>query len=115
MDSHFQVSPEIFDWVQVRALAELLKDIHRVVLKPLLLSLGCALSIIVWLEGEPSGQCEILSALDQVFIKDISRHLLASFHFPSNLTRPPVPVAERQPHSMMLPTPCFIVGMLLGR
>ncbi len=36
-DAHFQVSPEIFDWVQHQALAGPLKDIHRVVYKPLLL------------------------------------------------------------------------------
>ncbi len=39
-DAHFQVSPEIFDCVQAQAVAGLLKDIHRVVYKPLLL---CAL------------------------------------------------------------------------
>ncbi len=39
-DAHFQVSPEIFDGVQAQAVAGLLKDIHRVVYKPLLL---CAL------------------------------------------------------------------------
>ncbi|WP_213080760.1 hypothetical protein, partial [Escherichia coli] len=36
-DAHFQVSPEIFDWVQGQAVAGPLKDIHRVVYKPLLL------------------------------------------------------------------------------
>ena len=72
MDRYFQVSPEMFDWVQVRALAGPLKDIHRVVPKPLLRCLGCVLRLIVLLEGEPSAQSEVLSALDQVFIKDIS-------------------------------------------
>ncbi len=37
-DSHSQVSPEIFDWVQSQAVAGPLKGIHRVVYKPLLLS-----------------------------------------------------------------------------
>ncbi len=36
-DEHFQVSLEISDWVQAQALAGPLKDIHRVVHKPLLL------------------------------------------------------------------------------
>ncbi len=36
-DAHFQVPPEIFDWVQAQAVAEPLKDIHRVVYTPLLL------------------------------------------------------------------------------
>ncbi len=37
VDAHFQVSPEIFDWVQSQAVAGSLKNIHRVVYKPLLL------------------------------------------------------------------------------
>ncbi len=36
-DTHFQVSPEIFDCVQAQDVAGPLKDIHRVVYKPLLL------------------------------------------------------------------------------
>ena len=38
---HFQVSPEMFDRVQVRALAWLLNIIDRGVPKPLLFCLGC--------------------------------------------------------------------------
>ena len=45
---YFQVSPEIFDRVQVRALARSLKVIQRLVLKPLLHCLGCVLRV-----GEP--------------------------------------------------------------
>ena len=47
-------SPEMFDWVQVQALAGTLKDIQRRVPKPLLHCLGCVLRVIVLLEGEPS-------------------------------------------------------------
>ncbi len=36
-DAHFQVSPEMFDWVQAQAVSGTLKDIHRVVYKSLLL------------------------------------------------------------------------------
>ncbi len=36
-DTHVQVSPEIFDWVQAQAVAGPLKNIHIVVYKPLLL------------------------------------------------------------------------------
>ncbi len=36
-NAHFQVSPEIFDWAQSQGVAGPLKDIHRVVYKPLLL------------------------------------------------------------------------------
>ena len=57
--------------VQVRALAGPLKDIQRLVPKPFLHCLDCMLSVIVLLEGETSPQSEVLSALEQVFIKDI--------------------------------------------
>ena len=60
------------DRVQVRALAVSLKDIQRLVLKPLLRCLGCVLRVVVLLEGEPSPQAEVLSTMEQVFIKDIS-------------------------------------------
>jgi hypothetical protein len=78
LHSYFQVSPEMFDWVQVRALAGPLKNIQRLVPKPLLCSLGCALSVVVLLEGEPSSQSEVLSTMEQVFIKDLS--VLCSIH-----------------------------------
>ena len=52
---------------QVRALAGPLKDIQRRVPKPLLRCLGCLLTVVVLLEGEP-----VLSGLEQVFIKDLS-------------------------------------------
>ena len=76
MDSYFQVSPEMFD--RVRALAGQLKDIQRLVPKPLLCCLGCVRRVVVLLEGEPSPQSEVLSALEQVFIKDLS--VLCSIH-----------------------------------
>ena len=41
-------------------------------LKPLLRCLGCVLRVIVLMESEPSPQSEVLSALEQVFIKDLS-------------------------------------------
>jgi hypothetical protein len=36
------------------------------------------------------------------------------FVFPSIRTRLPVPDAEKHPHSMMQPPPCFTVGMVPG-
>ncbi len=48
-DAHFQVSPEIFDWVQAQPLAGPLKDIHRVVS-------CCVFRSIVLLEGKPSAR-----------------------------------------------------------
>ena len=61
-------SPEMFVRVQVQAVAGPLKYFLRVVLKPLLSCLGCVLMVVVLLEGEPSPQSEVQSALEQVFI-----------------------------------------------
>ena len=49
----------MFDWVQVRALAGPLKDIHRVVPKLLMHCPGCVLWVIVLFESDPhpSGGC----------------------------------------------------------
>ena len=63
LHSYFQVSPEMFDRVQVRALAGPLNDIQRLIPKPLLLCLGCVLRVVVLLEGEPSPQSEVLSTV----------------------------------------------------
>ena len=112
LDSYFQVSPRMFDLVQVQALAGLLKDIQRLVPRPLLRCLGCVLRVVVLLEGQPSPLSEVLSSLEQVFINDL---YFSPFIFPSNLTSLPVPAAEKHPHSMMLPPPLFTVGMVLAR
>ena len=74
----FQVSLEMFNRVQVQALDGPLKDIQRLVQKPLLRCLGCVLRVIVLLEGESSPQSEVLSTLEKVFIKDLS--VLCSVH-----------------------------------
>ena len=74
-----QVSPEMFDRVQVRVLSGPLKDIQRLVTKPLLRCLGCVLRVVVLLEGESSPQSEVLSALEQVFIKDLCTLRRSSF------------------------------------
>jgi hypothetical protein len=39
----------------------------------------------------------------------------ALFIFPSIVTSLPVPAAEKHPYNMMLPPPCFTVGMVLAR
>ena len=78
MHSYFQFSREMFDRVQVWALAGPLKDIQSLVPKPLLRCLGCVLRVVLLLEGEPWAQSEVLSGLEQVFIKDLS--VLGSIH-----------------------------------
>ena len=61
--------------------------------------------VVVLLEGESSPQSEVLSALEQVFINALSV-------LPLILTSLPVPAAEKHPHIMMLPPPCFTLGMV---
>ena len=95
--SYFQISPEMFDRIQVRALARPIKDMQRLVLKPIRRCLGCVLRVVGLLEGEPSPQSEILSR----FSSRISLYF-ALFSFPSILTSLPVPAAEKHPHTMML-------------
>ena len=56
LHSYFQVSSDMLDRVQVRALAGPFEDIQRLVPKPLLRCLGCVLRVVVLLEGEPSPQ-----------------------------------------------------------
>ncbi len=53
-------------------------------------------------------------ALWRRFSSRISLYLTA-FIFPSIATSRPVPAAEKHPHSMMLPPPCFTVGTVLDR
>ena len=59
-------------------LAGPLKDIQRLVPKPLLCCIGCVLRVVVLLEGKPSPHSEVLSTVEQVFIKDLS--ILCSIH-----------------------------------
>ena len=49
MKGHFQFSPQMFNWVEVGALAGTLKVTHTVVLKPLKGSLNCVPMVIVLL------------------------------------------------------------------
>ena len=55
-----------------------LRDIQSLVMKPLLPCLGCVLRVVVLMESEPLPQSEVLSALEQDFIKDLS--VLCSVH-----------------------------------
>ena len=54
------------------------QGLQRLVQKPFLRCLGCVLRVVVLLEGEPSPESEVLSALEQVFIKDLP--VLSSIH-----------------------------------
>ena len=90
----------MFDQVQVQALAGPLKDIQRLVPKPLL---RCLLRVVVLLEGEPSPQ----SGPERSGAGFHQESLyFAPFIFPWILTSLPVAAAEKHPHSMMLPPSC---------
>ena len=83
----FSIAAQLFsglsrDRVQVRALAVPLKDIQRLVPKQNQICIGLVLRVVVLLEGEPSSQSEVLSALEQVFIKDLSLLRLLHSSFP---------------------------------
>ena len=65
LHSYFQVSPEMFDRVQI------------------LRCLGSVLRVVVLLEGELLPQSEVLSTLEQVFIKELCTLRSSSFPRPS--------------------------------
>ena len=69
MHSHFQLFPQMFNWIQVWALAGPLKDAQTFSEATPLFS--CVLRVVVLLEGKPSPQSEVQSALEQVFFKDL--------------------------------------------
>ena len=68
---------------------------HSVVPKIFLRCLVCVFTVIDWLEGEPLAQSEVLSALNQVFIKDIS--LLGAVQLFLNPDQLPTPHCWRCP------------------
>ena len=95
----------MFYRVQVRALVGPLKDIRRIVPKPLL----CC-----------QGRCPVRWTFTPVLGPECSGagfirlSVLYPFIFASILTSLPVPSAEKHPHSRMLTPPCFTVGMVPG-
>ena len=110
----FQVSPEMFDQVKVQALAGPLKDIYRLALKPLLHCFGCALRVIVLLEGKPSPQSEVLSTLGAGSYQGSLCTLHHASYPWSWLVFQFLPL-KKHLHSIMLPPPCFTVEMGLAR
>ncbi len=106
-DTHFQVSPEIFDWVQVQALAGPHKDIHSVVYKPLLLCASGHCPVGRWTFCPAWGsECSGLG-FHQGYL-----YILVHWAF---LLLWRVPVAEKQAHSMRLLPAHFTFGMVLCR
>ena len=79
LQSYFQVSPEMFNRVQIRALAGPLKDIQRLVPKPLMQCLGCVLRVVVRLECEHSPNSEVLTTLEQVLF--IAKYIATDLYY----------------------------------
>lgn len=83
----------MFNQVQASLPAASLKDVQRVVPKPLLSNLGWLLRVIFLLEDKPSAQFRVQRTLGQlIWSKDVSVQ-----------------------NSMMVPPPCFTTGMILAR
>ena len=109
--SHFQISPEMFNRIQVWALAGPLKDIELSWSHSFDILAVCLGSLSCWkMNRRPSLRSR---ALWSRFSSRMSLYI-AAFIFPSILTSLPVPTAEKHPHRMMLPPPCFTVGMVLA-
>ena len=108
--SHFQISPEMFNRIQSglwlghsRTFIDLSWSHSFEILALCLGSLPC------WkMNRRPSLRSR---ALWSRFSARMSLYIAAIF--PSILTSLPVPGTEKHPHSMMLPPPCFTVGMVL--
>ncbi len=79
---------------------------------PLLCCLGCVLRVIVMLEGEPLAQSEVLSAVEQVFIENIS--VLCSIQLSLNPDQSPSPCYWKTApqHEAATSTLYFWVGTL---
>ncbi len=104
-DAHFQVSPEIFDWVYSQAVAGQLKDFHRVVYKLLCTLDHCPV-------GRWTTQSEVLNALDWVFIKAISIFWCIKFFFYFDMSFSPCRRKTPQQHGAATSTLYFWDGTL---
>ncbi len=104
-NSKFQLHPQIFYGIKVWRLAGLL-------LEPLLWCLGGMFWVIVMLE-DPRHIFSVLTE-GRRFLSNILRYMAPSIG-PSMWWSRPVPLAEKQPQSMMFPPRCLTVGMVFLR
>ena len=107
----FQLPPEVFNWVQVWRLAGPLQNLDMLLAEPLLGFLGCVLWVVVVLEDPASTHLQCSDRGRGLFPK-ISQYTAPVILSLTQCTRP-VPCADKHPQSMMLPPPCFTVGMVL--
>ncbi len=104
-DAHFQVSPEIFDWVQDQAVAH-----SRTFTKLCISHSCCVLRVTVLLEGKLARLRFWM--LWTGFSLRLSQYF-GVLSFSSILMSPSVPSSEKQPHSMRLLPAHFTFGMVL--
>lgn len=78
VNRHFQVSPELYDWAQVRSLAgphSQRSGLWRFVSKPILHCLCRGIGVFILLDSEPSTQSEVLSTRDQIIFIEKTEEL----------------------------------------
>ncbi len=111
-DAHFQVSPEVYYWVQSQAVAGPLKEIHRGVFKRLLLCAQGHCPVGRWTFYPVWGsEC---SEVWTMFSLRLSLYFAALSVYSTPMS-PSVPASEKHPHSMRLLPAHFTFGMVLCR
>ncbi len=110
MNPAFQQGPEVFNGVEVWGLAGPLQDVDMVHPEPCLHPLCRVLGSLSCWNTKCHPKCSSHAEV-QRFLANISLYI-TPFILPLMRTRWPVPELEKQPHSMMLPPPCFAVGMV---
>ncbi|XP_070398413.1 uncharacterized protein [Nothobranchius furzeri] len=109
-NTDFQLPPQIFYGVEVWRLARPLQDFQMLLTEPLLCCPGGVFGIIVVLEDPARFIFKALTDGRRFWLR-ISRYT-APFILSLTWISRPVPLAEKQPQSMMFPPPCFTVGMV---
>ena len=108
--SPLQIAPQIFNRIQVWALAGPFQNFNLLLVKPFLCWFGCMLWVIVHWKTKFLFMFSFLAEAWR-FCANIDWYL-ELFIIPSSLTKAPVPAEETLPQSIMLPPPCFSVGMV---
>ena len=89
-------------WTNTRS-PRSIQDTKIVLYKPCMCSFG-AIVLLCW-------RTNFKAQVSENYMKVSSRIFFAAFILYSTLTSLPGPAVEKHPHSIMLPPPCFTVGM----
>ena len=112
VNSNLQVFPQILSGIQVWVLTGPLKEFHTFLFwsRSIVALAVCLGSLSCWnVNLHRSLRSFALSSS----LSSMICLYLAPFIVHSILTSLTVPATEKHPHSMMLPPPCFVVGMVL--